>query len=80
MNTLLTLQNILREVFDNDELVITPETGAKDIEGWDSVAQVKIVLTIEEQFGIQFSEDEVSSIKTVGGFVAAIEKRGLGGK
>jgi acyl carrier protein len=74
MNTLFTLQNIFREVFDDDQLVVTPETGGKGIDGWDSVAQVKLILAIEEQFGFQFTEDEVSSIKTVGGFLEAIER------
>ena len=74
-HTLFAIQNIFREVFDDDSLVVTPETGGKDIDGWDSVAQVKLVLAIEEQFGFQFSEDEVSSIRSVGGFVEAVERR-----
>jgi acyl carrier protein len=75
MNLLFEVQNIFREVFDDDEMTVTLETGSKDIDGWDSVAQVKLVLAVEERFGFQFSEDEVSSIKTVGGFVEAIERR-----
>ena len=50
MHTLFMLQNIFREVFDDDAIVVVPETGGKDIDGWDSVAQVKLVLAIEEQF------------------------------
>ncbi len=75
MQTLFVLQNIFREVFDDDSLCVTPETSAKDIDGWDSVAQVKLVLAVEEQFGFQFTEDEVSSIRDAGGFIAAIERR-----
>ncbi len=75
MHTLFLLQNIFREVFDDDSLIVAPETGAADVNGWDSVAQVKLVLAIEEQFGFQFSEDEVSSIRNVGGFVEAVERR-----
>jgi len=75
MHTLFLLQNIFREVFDDDLLAVTPEMGSRDIDGWDSVAQVKLVLAIEEQFGFQFTEDEVSMIRNVGGFVEAIERR-----
>lgn len=71
----LTIQNVFREVFDDDSLIVTPEMRCEEIEGWDSVAQVKLVLTIEEAFGIQFSENEVSSIRSVGGFLKCIEQR-----
>lgn len=74
-HTLFVLQNIFREVFDDDLLVLTAQSGSKDIDGWDSVAQVKLVLAIEEQFGFQFTEDEVSSIRSVGGFLEAIKRR-----
>lgn len=75
MNALFTIQNIFREVFDDDLLTVAPETGNKDIDGWDSVAQVKLILAIEEQFGFQLTEDELSSLKTVGGFIQAVQKR-----
>lgn len=74
MYILFVLQNVFREVFGDDALAIRPESSSKDIDGWDSVAQVKLVLAIEEEFGIQFTEDEVSSIRTVGGFLEAIER------
>jgi acyl carrier protein len=51
------------------------ETSIDDIAEWDSIAQVKLVLTIEERFGFQFNEDEMSSIRNVGGFVNAVECR-----
>lgn len=74
MNRLFVVQNVFREVFDDDALVIGAATSHKDIDGWDSVAQVKIVLALEEEFGFRFSEDEVSEIRTVGQLLKAIEK------
>lgn len=74
MNKLIVLRNIFREVFDDDSMTISAETSRNDIEDWDSVAQVKLVLTIESEFGIRFSTDEVSGIKSVGAFIKAIEK------
>lgn len=70
----IAIQNIFREVFDDVRMVVAPETSSKDVDGWDSVAQVKLVLAIEEQFGFQFTEDEVSSIRNVGGFVEAVQR------
>ena len=60
-------------MFDDDGLVVTPDTSRRDVADWDSVAHVKLVLSLEEEFGIRFSEDEVSSVQTVGDFLAAIE-------
>jgi len=60
-------------VFDDDELVIMPTTMRQDIADWDSVAHVKLILSLEEEFGIRFTEDEVSSIHTVGELLAAVE-------
>lgn len=74
MQRLFVIQNIFREVFDDDTLVITAETGPGNIEGWDSVAQVKLVLAIEEEFGIHFSENEISSLRQVGQFITAIQR------
>ena len=73
MDRLFTLQEVFRQVFDDDGLIVTPETSPADVANWDSVAQVKLVLSLEEEFGIRFSEDEVSSMRSVGNFLAAIE-------
>ena len=72
---IVILQRLFREVFDDDNLVVTPQTGHGDIDGWDSVAQVKLVLMVEEQFGLQFDDDEVSSMHTVGDFLGSIQLR-----
>jgi acyl carrier protein len=73
MDRLFVIQDMFRQVFDDEGLVVTKETGRRDVADWDSVAQVKLVLSLEEEFGIRFSEDEVSSLQTVGDFLAAIE-------
>ena len=73
MDRLFVLQEMFRQVFDDDGLVISRETSRRDVADWDSVAHVKLVLSLEEEFGIRFSEDEVSSLQTVGDFLASIE-------
>ena len=79
MNWLFALQETFRQVFDDDGLVVTPDTSRLDLAEWDSVAHVKLILSLEEEFGIRFSEDEVTSLQTVGDLLAAIETHKSGG-
>lgn len=74
MSTLLQLNIIFQEVFDDPQLVVEPGTSSSDLADWDSVAQVKLVLAIEEVFGIRLSSDELSSIHTVGDFMTAVAR------
>jgi acyl carrier protein len=67
------VQELFRQVFDDDELVVTTDTHRRDVADWDSVAHVKLILILEEEFQIRFTEDEVSSLETVGELLAAIE-------
>ena len=73
MNRLFLLQDVFRQIFDDDGLVVTPATSRRDLADWDSVAHVKIILSLEEEFAIRFTEDEVSSIQTVGELLDAVE-------
>jgi acyl carrier protein len=75
MSAINQLNSIFQEVFDDPTLVVRPETSPAAIADWDSVAQVKLVLAIEEAFAIRFSSDEVSSIHCVGDFMAALNSR-----
>ena len=73
MDRLFAIQEIFRQVFDDDGLVVAPDTGRLDVADWDSVAHVKLILSLEEEFGIRFTEDEVTSMQTVGDLLTAIE-------
>jgi acyl carrier protein len=75
MNILEKLQEIFRDIFDDENLVITKETTAKDIEEWDSLAHINLVLAIREEFNVEFTLEEVSEYKNVGDIVNSIEKR-----
>ena len=74
MNRLVVVQRVFREVFDNEELTLTPATARSDIEGWDSVAQVKIVVTLEAELGFRFQSEEVSEVKSVGDLLKLLDK------
>jgi acyl carrier protein len=73
------LNRIFRDIFDDPALTITPATSAADIAGWDSVAQVKLVLAIEEEFGVEFNIDEVAAFRTVADFEHVIVARHVAG-
>jgi acyl carrier protein len=60
------IQKVFRDVFDDDELVIGRETTAADVEGWDSLMHVTVMVNLEKHFGVRFSSAEVSDLKNVG--------------
>ena len=57
---------IFCDIFDDDELVITDETTAADIEDWDSLEQINILVAMEREFGVKFSVGEVEGLGNVG--------------
>ncbi len=66
------LNNIFREIFDNDSIVITDNTVADDIEGWDSLEHINLITAIEDDFNIKFTMRELSNMKKVGDMVDLI--------
>ena len=71
------MQNVFREVFDDPSLVITNVTSADDLPGWDSLAQVKLVIGLESEFGVSFTTNEVGEMKSVAQFKAALSRKGV---
>lgn len=69
---LLKLQEIFREVFDNEELIISYETVAEDIDEWDSLAHIQLIKEIEKQLSIKISSQELFSWDNVGEMVDSI--------
>lgn len=66
MNKLAELEAIFREVFDEDDITLTAETTADDVDGWDSLTHVNLILTVERHFGVRFDTTEISNMKNVG--------------
>jgi acyl carrier protein len=73
--TLTKLQSIFRDLFDEDDLVITNETSANDIDDWDSITHIQLLVLIEKEFGVKFSSAEIHNFKTVGDIVKCIENK-----
>lgn len=70
------LNEIFRDIFDDDEIVVTPETNSDSIEDWDSLEHINLVVAIEKAFQMKFSMDEVTGMKDVGEMVEIIRQRG----
>jgi acyl carrier protein len=58
--------DVVRDVFEDDELVVSRDTTAKDVEGWDSLAHVTLIVNVEKTFGVKFKSSEVAAVKNVG--------------
>ena len=69
---LAKLQDIIRETVDDEDVVITMETVASDVDGWDSLVQVMIVGEIRNAFGVKLSSTEIATLENVGSMVEAI--------
>lgn len=68
------LTEIFRDIFDDEEIVLTDETTADDIEDWDSLEQINLLVAIEKKFSIKFKLDEVSHLANVGDMVNLVQK------
>ena len=69
------LTGIFREVFDDDTIVLTPETTAADIHDWDSANHVTLVVSIETRLKIRFKTFELESLHSVGHLAALVEQK-----
>ena len=69
------LTDIFRDIFDDDALVLTPNTTAADIPDWDSANHINITVASESAFGIQFNSSELEELRNVGDLVATIKRK-----
>jgi acyl carrier protein len=66
------LTTIFREMFDDESLVLRPEMTAEDVENWDSLSHIDLIVAIETEFRIRFTTGEVSALRNVGDLEALI--------
>jgi len=67
------LTEIFKEIFDEDSIEVTPKLSADDVDGWDSLTHIRLILTIEKAFKIKFSTSEIVKLENVGDMVALIQ-------
>ena len=60
------LEEVFRQVFDDEQLTLRDEMTAYDIAGWDSVVHINLMFGIEQAFGIRFSGNELAEMKNIG--------------
>ena len=64
--------DIFRDVFDDDDLVITDSTNADDIEDWDSLEHISLIVSMEKEFSVKFDIKTVNSLENVGQMIDLI--------
>jgi acyl carrier protein len=69
------LTTVFRDVFDNPGMEITDTTTADDVDGWDSIMHVNLIVAVEKAFGVSFTTKDVKSMANVGDFIQLIAKR-----
>jgi acyl carrier protein len=69
------LNELFCEVFDDDTLVIESSMTANDVDGWDSLSHVNLIVAVENSFAIRFSQKELLTFKNVGDLLSCIEKK-----
>lgn len=72
---LAKLQEIFRDVLDCEDIVLAEHTSAADIEEWDSLANVQLIVEIEHEFGVRFTSVEIPSWKNVGDMIGSIKSK-----
>jgi len=69
------LIDIIRDVLDDETITLSRETSAKDVEDWDSLAHISIIVAIEKEFKIKFDLYELKPLKNVGEMVDLIQSK-----
>jgi acyl carrier protein len=73
------LQDVFRKVFDDDDFVITDSISAADVDGWDSMAHINLIIAIEKRFGVKFAAGEIAALgrrgQTVGSMIRILETK-----
>lgn len=73
----LGVVEILKDIFDDDDLEIEENTCSEDIEDWDSLEYINIIVAVEKKFNVKFSVDDIKNIENVGAMVNLVERKML---
>lgn len=69
------LQEIMADVFDEDDLVVTRDTTAEDVEEWDSLSHIRLMVAIEREFHVKFTNAEIENLESVGDLVDKLKAK-----
>ncbi|WP_340318192.1 acyl carrier protein [Rhizorhabdus argentea] len=69
------LTEIFRDIFDDEDIALSDETTAVDVDGWDSLSNIQLILAVESAFRIRLSAAQVASLATLGDLVSIIDAK-----
>ena len=69
------LNSVFRDIFDDETIEVNANTTSSDIEDWDSLEHINLIVAIEQEFGMKFNMNEVTTMKNVGEMVEIIKSR-----
>ena len=69
------VNEIFWDVFDDESIIVTEETTAEDIEDWDSLTHMQLIVEIEKKYGIKFTTAEIKKAANVGEFIDIIKEK-----
>ena len=75
MSVFEKVEKIFQQVFDDENLKIKREFSSKDIEDWDSLAQINLIVAMEKEFNLKFNISEISSLENIGDMIDLIERK-----
>ncbi len=75
MTTMDTLTEVFRQVFADPEISLTPDTTANDVDGWDSMSHVNLIMAVENRFNIRFNQKEVMGFRNVGDLARCVDSK-----
>ena len=69
------LNGVFQNVFDDPDVTVARQTTAQDVEGWDSLTHINLIVAVEKEFKIRFTTAEVTGLKNVGELIDAISRK-----
>jgi acyl carrier protein len=74
-NVMERLQRLFRDVLDDPRLVLTPESNAESIEGYDSLVHINIISAVEQEFSVRFELKDILDLQNTADLVALVERK-----
>jgi acyl carrier protein len=74
-DTLDRIQKVFRKVLDNDELVLQRETTAADVEDWDSLNHISLIVAVEREFRVKLTTGEIAGLRNVGDLADVVARK-----
>lgn len=75
MKTIKKLEEIFQDILDDEAIRLTPQMWQEDIEDWDSLSNIQIVIASEKEFGIKFTLAELAQMHSIGELIEKIESK-----